>query len=42
MKFARREGVQIVLVALGHMQLMREMREHADENREVVYPPVTA
>ncbi len=38
MKFARREGVQIILVTLGHSQIKRELKEHADILREVVYP----
>lgn len=29
MKFARREGAQLFLVALGH-NVLDEMREHAD------------
>lgn len=38
MKFARREGVQIVLATLGHKQVKKELREHTDEQREVVFP----
>jgi uncharacterized LabA/DUF88 family protein len=38
MKFARREGVQVVLVTLGHAQTKRELKEHADELRTVTYP----
>ena len=37
-KFARREGVQVVLVTLGHAQTKRELKEHADELRTVTYP----
>jgi len=37
MKFARREGVQIVLVTLGH-RVKHELLVHADEHREVSYP----
>ena len=37
MKFARREGIQVVLVPLeGHVKV--EMREHADIVRSVTYP----
>jgi len=38
MKFARREGVQIVLATLGHKYVKKELREHTDEQREVVFP----
>lgn len=38
MKFARREGVQIVLVTLGHKAIKRELKEHADILRNVVFP----
>ncbi len=38
MKFARREGVQVILVTLGHQQVNREMKVHADEMRTVDYP----
>jgi uncharacterized LabA/DUF88 family protein len=38
MKFARREGVQVVLVTLGH-SVRAEMREHTDIFREVNWPP---
>lgn len=38
MKFARRKGVQVVLVTLGHAQTKRELKEHADELRTVTYP----
>ena len=38
MKFARREGVQVVLVTLGHALVKRELKVHADELRSVVYP----
>jgi len=40
MKFARREGVQIVLVRVGRIK--QEMLEHADEVRDVTFPPKTA
>ena len=30
MKFARREGVQVVLVTLGHLLIKRELKVHAD------------
>jgi len=39
MKFARREGVQVVLAPMGHKLIKRSLREHADEVREVNYPP---
>lgn len=38
MKFARREGVQVVLVTLGHAQVKQGLKEHADELRSVAYP----
>ena len=38
MKFARREGVQVVLVTMGHALVKRELKVHADELRSVVYP----
>lgn len=38
MKFARREGVQVVLVTLGHALVKRELKVHADELRLVTYP----
>lgn len=38
MKFARREGVQVVLVTMGHTLVKRELKIHADEVRSVVYP----
>ncbi|HKR22174.1 MAG TPA: hypothetical protein VJS17_06230, partial [Pyrinomonadaceae bacterium] len=38
MKFARREGVQVVLVTMGHMLVKRALKVHADELRQVIYP----
>lgn len=38
MKFARREGVRVILVTLDHQQINREMKVHADELRSVSYP----
>lgn len=38
MKFARREGVQVVLVPLKHNNLSEEMRMHADEVRDIPIP----
>lgn len=38
MKFARREGVQVVLVTMGHRLVKRELKEHADELRAVTFP----
>jgi len=38
MKFARREGVQIILVTMGHKQVKKELKEHADILRDVVFP----
>ena len=38
MKFARREGIQIVIVTMGHKQVKRELLVHADEIRAVTYP----
>jgi len=38
MKFARREGVQVILVTMGHSQIKQELKVHADELRSVTYP----
>ena len=38
MKFARREGVQVILVTMGHKLIKRELLEHADELRSVTFP----
>lgn len=38
MKFARREGVQVILVTMGHKQIKQELKVHADELRSVTYP----
>jgi uncharacterized LabA/DUF88 family protein len=38
MKFARREGVQVVLVTMGHKLVKRDLLVHADEVRSVAYP----
>lgn len=38
MKFARREGVQVILVTMGHMLVKNELKEHADELRTVTFP----
>lgn len=38
MKFARREGIQVVLITMAHFSVKRELKEHADELRTVVYP----
>ena len=38
MKFARREGVQVVVATLGH-GLRQELKEHADEVRTVDFKP---
>ena len=38
MKFARREGVQVILVTLGHLQVKNELKEHAAELRSVIFP----
>jgi uncharacterized LabA/DUF88 family protein len=38
MKFARREGIQVVLVTLGHLRVKHELKEHSDELRSVAYP----
>jgi uncharacterized LabA/DUF88 family protein len=37
MKFARREGVQVILVTLGH-PVKQDLLVHADEVRTVTYP----
>ncbi len=38
MKFARREGVQIVLIPMEHPKVRHELKVHADEIRSVTYP----
>ncbi len=38
LKFARREGIQVVLVPMGSERLHDELRIHADEVRDVVFP----
>lgn len=38
MKFARREGVQVILVTMGHLHVKNELKEHADEMRTVTFP----
>lgn len=38
MKFARREGVQVVLVTMGHRMVKHDLLVHADEVRSVAYP----
>lgn len=38
MKFARREGVQVVLITMGHKQVKQDLLVHADELRAVKYP----
>ncbi|MGL4608381.1 MAG: NYN domain-containing protein [Trueperaceae bacterium] len=38
MKFARREGVQVVLVTMDHKLVKQELKEHADILRSVIYP----
>ena|SRR2546423_514465 len=38
MKFARREGVQVILVTLGHKWVKQEVKEHADELRSITFP----
>lgn len=37
-KFARREGVQVVLVTIGHRYVKHDLLVHADELRSVAYP----
>jgi uncharacterized LabA/DUF88 family protein len=41
MKFARREGLQVVLVTLGHSRTKPDMFEHCDEHRNVVFTPAS-
>ncbi len=36
MKFARREGIQVVLVTMGHKLPKKSLRIHADEVREIL------
>ena len=38
MKFARREGIQVMLVTMGHKQVKQDLLIHADELRAVKYP----
>lgn len=37
-KFARREGVQVILVTLAHKMVKHDLLIHADEVRSVAYP----
>ena len=37
MKFARQEGIQVMLVSLGNL-IKKDMREHCDEFRAITYP----
>ena len=38
MKFARREGVQVVIATVGDHGLRRDLKVHADEVRSVPFP----
>lgn len=38
MKFARREGVVVVLITMGHRMVKHDLLVHADEVRSVAYP----
>lgn len=38
MKFARREGIKVVLVNMGHRLTKHDLLVHADEVRSVPYP----
>lgn len=38
MKFARREGVQVILVTMGHRLVKHDLLVHADELRSVTFP----
>jgi uncharacterized protein (TIGR00288 family) len=38
MKFARREGIQVILITLGHLSIKPDLKEHADELRSVIFP----
>ncbi|MFP3937073.1 MAG: NYN domain-containing protein [Phycisphaerae bacterium] len=42
MKFARREGTQVVLVPMGTRYLKSQLREHADFVRDVAYPETSS
>lgn len=42
MKFARREGVRVIVVSMGQANPTVSMRTHADEVRSVSYPPSPA
>ncbi len=39
MKFARREGTQVILVPMGHKYIKNDLREHSDFVRDVRFPP---
>lgn len=39
-KFARREGIQVVLVTMEHQQVKRDLPIRADEIRTVAYPRI--
>jgi uncharacterized LabA/DUF88 family protein len=38
MKFARREGIQVVYVSMNHSSIKDGLIEHSDEHRKVVFP----
>lgn len=38
MKFARREGVQVILVPMQSRYVKSDLRVHADDVREIIYP----
>ena len=38
MKFARREGIQVVYVSMNHKSIKAGLVEHSDEHRAVVFP----
>ncbi|QYX30741.1 NYN domain-containing protein [Sphaerospermopsis torques-reginae] len=42
MKFARREGVQVVIISMGNSNIYSDFKEHSDEVRKVGYDPATS
>ena len=38
MKFARREGIQVVYVSMNHTSIKEGLIEHCDEHRTVIFP----
>ncbi|HCQ22705.1 MAG: hypothetical protein AN481_15315 [Aphanizomenon flos-aquae LD13] len=41
MKFARREGVQVVIISMGNSNIYSDFKEHSDEVRKIGYDSTT-